>query len=71
MMTRKDRTVSQRPSGAWANKRDGTVRAASLHETQEDAMHAAREMLHRNGGGELKVKGEDGKIRLKDTVDGE
>lgn len=67
-MPKNDRTVSRRPDGTWANKLDGAERAGSLHDTQRDASDSARDMLKRSGGGELKVKGEDGKIRSKDTI---
>jgi Uncharacterized protein conserved in bacteria (DUF2188) len=67
-MSKNDRTVSQRPDGKWANKKDGANRATSLHNTQRQAIDAAREGLKTSGGGELKVKGEDGKIRAKDTI---
>lgn len=67
-MTKKDRTVSRRPDGEWANKRDGASRAATLHETQAEAIKEARKMLVNSGGGELKVKNEKGKIRSKDTI---
>lgn len=67
-MSKNDRTVSQRPDGQWANKKDGASRATSLHKTQRQAIDAAREGLKGSGGGELKVKGEDGKIRSKDTI---
>ena len=67
-MTRNDRTVSRRPDGQWANKKDGSERASSLHDTQREAERAAREMLEGSGGGELKVKGENGRIRSKDTI---
>lgn len=67
-MGRNDRTVSKRPDGTWANKKDGADRASSTHETQREAIDAAREMLQNSGGGELKVKGENGKIRSKDTI---
>ncbi len=67
-MARNDRTVSRRQDGTWANKKDGNERASSLHATQREAEHAAHSMLQREGGGELKVKGEDGKIRSKDTI---
>jgi hypothetical protein len=63
-----DRTVSKRADGSWANKRDGAERAGSLHDTQKAAADAARDMMRKTGGGELKVKGEDGKIRSKDTI---
>lgn len=67
-MSRNDRTVSKRPDGTWVNKKDGNDRASSLHDRQRDAQRAAHGMLERSGGGELKVKGEDGRIRSKDTV---
>lgn len=67
-MPKSDRTVSQRPNGEWANKRDGADRATSLHKTQRDAVDAARTSLKQSGGGELKIKGEDGRIRAKDTI---
>jgi len=60
--------VSQRDDGQWANKKDGAARATSLHDTQKQATDAARAALRQSGGGELKVKGEDGKIRAKDTI---
>jgi hypothetical protein len=68
MTKRNDRTVSQRDNGQWSNKQDGTSRATSLHNTQKQAADAARTALRQSGGGELKIKGEDGKIRAKDTI---
>lgn len=67
-MVKNGRTVSQRPDGTWANQRDGGERATSLHRTQKQAADAARQNLQDQGGGELKIKGEDGKIRQKDTI---
>lgn len=67
-MAGKGRTVSQRDDGSWANKKDGAERASSLHDTQKQAADAARDALKNSGGGELKIKGEDGKIRAKDTI---
>lgn len=63
-----DRTVSRRPDGSWENKRNDADRASSVHDTQKAAQDAARDMLSRQGGGELTTKGVDGKIRDKDTV---
>jgi hypothetical protein len=68
IMAKNDRTVSRRPDGTWANKKDGASKAGSVHERQSDAISAAHEMLVNSGGGELKVKGIDGKIRSKDTI---
>ena len=60
--------MSQRDDGSWANKKDGAQRATSLHNTQKQATDAARAALKVSGGGELKVKNEDGRIPSKDTV---
>ncbi len=67
-MAKSNRTVSQRDDGKWANKKDGGQRATSLHDTQKQAAEAARQNLKNEGGGELKIKNEEGKIRQKDTV---
>lgn len=63
-----DRMVSQRPDGTWANKRNDASRASSLHDTQAQAMAAARQMLGNQGGGEMSVQGRNNQIRAKDTV---
>ena len=64
-----NRTVyKRRDDGKWANKRNDSGRASSLHDTQRDAIDSARDMLKNQGGGELAVKGLDGKIRSKDTI---
>lgn len=65
----KDRMVSQRKDGKWANKRNDASKASSIHDTQREAQKAARNMLRNQGGGELITKGRDGKIRSKDTVE--
>lgn len=64
----RDRVVSQRADGKWANKRNDADKASSIHDTQRDAANAAKEMLGNQGGGELTIKGLDGKIRSKDTI---
>ena len=64
----RDRMVYRRPDGRWANKRNDTDRASSVHDTQRDAIDAAKAMLHKQGGGELTTKGLDGLIRSKDTI---
>lgn len=68
MSKKQDRTVYRREDGQWANKRNDAERPASLHGTQREAIEAAREMLHKQGGGELTIKGVDGRIRSKDTI---
>ena len=68
MASNNNRTVSQRDDGKWANQKNDADRASSLHDTQADAIAAARGMLQNDGGGELTVMGKDGKIRSKDTI---
>lgn len=64
----RDRSVSRRGDGQWANKRNDASKASSLHGTQKKAESAARQMLKHQGGGELTTMGRDGKIRSKDTI---
>ena len=58
--------VEPRPGGRWAVQTDGTSRADSLHDRQSDAIKRARE-LAKNKETELVIKGEDGRIRQKDS----
>ena len=64
----RDRTISKRSDGQWANKRNDAAKASSLHPTQKGAEQAGRGMLKNQGGGELTTKGVNGKIRSKDTI---
>ena len=64
----RDRTVSKRHDGSWANKRNDADKASSIHKTQREAIDSAKKMLQNQGGGELTTKGVDGKIRSKDTI---
>jgi hypothetical protein len=67
-MGKNDRIVFRNEAGDWANKRNDASKAASLHRTQREAEAAARSILRNAGGGELTTKGEDGRIRSKDTI---
>src|SRR5688572_12516667 len=58
--------VEPRPGGRWARQKQGTKRAASLHDTQAAAIAAGREQAQREGA-ELIIKGEDGRIRERDS----
>lgn len=62
------RTVYRRSDGTWVNKRNDASRASSVHRTQREAEDAAKDMLRNQGGGDLTIKGTDGKIRSKDTI---
>jgi len=64
----RDRTVFRRDDGTWANKRNDADKASSVHDTQGEAVAAAKQNLQNQGGGELIIKGIDGKIRSKDTI---
>jgi hypothetical protein len=68
MAKKNDRIVSQNSNGDWANKKVNATRATSLHKTQGAAEKAAKADLKKQGGGELIVKGENGRIRSKDTI---
>ncbi len=64
----RDRMVYKNSQGDWVNKRNDASRASSLHETQKQAIDAAKKMLVTQGGGELTTKGVNGRIRSKDTI---
>lgn len=68
MAKNNDRMVYQNDDGAWANKKNSAQRASTVHQTQRDALKAAKEMLINQGGGELITKGVNGQIRSKDTI---
>ena len=68
MSKKQDRIVSRRPDGKWENRRNDGKKATSIHSTQQEARAAAKANLQNQGGGELTVKGKDGKIRAKDTI---
>lgn len=60
--------IVYRRDGEWINKRTDAERAGSVHPTQRGAERAAKDMLRKDGGGELITKGVDGRIRSKDTI---
>jgi hypothetical protein len=68
MAIKPGRSVFQRPNGDWINKRNDAHRAGSVHRRQKEAWDSARDMLHKEGGGELTVMGRNGRIVSKDTI---
>jgi Uncharacterized protein conserved in bacteria (DUF2188) len=62
--------VEPRPDGRWARQRNGTKRAASLHDTQAEAEAAARAQAKR-WHAELVVKSENGQILRRDSYWGD
>lgn len=59
--------VTKRAEG-WAPQTPGAERVAKIYPTQRQAEERGRQILGNRGGGELITKGEDGKIRSKDTI---
>ena len=64
----RDRTVYLHSNGQWVCKRNDGLGPFSYHEKQDNAVEAAKALLKSEGGGELTIMGEDGKIRSKDTI---
>lgn len=50
----------------WQVKRDGTTRASSVHDTKADALDEGKR-LAKESGGELRIKGQDGRIQNSNT----
>jgi hypothetical protein len=63
----RDRTVYKRED-QWVQKRNDAARIGGVYNTQAKAVDAATRMLSAEGGGELTIKGRDGRIRSKDTI---
>ena len=62
------REVRPDPSGGWRVIKPGGKRSSGNFDTQADAISRARQILRRQGGGELRVTGRDGAIRRADTI---
>jgi hypothetical protein len=52
--------------GGWAVRPAGSVKASSLHDTQQEAIDRGRAVA-RNQGTELLIHGRDGRIRARDS----
>jgi hypothetical protein len=65
MPTRQVWNVEPR-AGRWAVKRNGTLRADSIHPTKEPAIARGAE-LAKAARGQLRIKGRDGKIQDERT----
>ncbi len=62
-----DRYVVKHGDG-WAVKAPGASRASVVTTTQKQAEARAKEIVRKQGGGEVRIQGRDGKIRGSDTV---
>ncbi len=63
-----DRTVQKRTDGDWEVVKERRERASAVAPTQKEAIDRAREIVGNSGGGELRIKGTDGKYRDSDTI---
>ncbi|MPZ91861.1 MAG: DUF2188 domain-containing protein [Actinobacteria bacterium] len=54
--------------GGWRVTKPGTDRASAQASTQREAERRAKEIVSREGGGEVRIHGRDGRIRDSDTV---
>lgn len=63
-----DRYVQQRDDGKWEGVKENHQRASAVGGTQKEVIDRMRDVVHNAGGGELVIKGRDGKIRDKDTI---
>jgi len=62
------RVVQQRPDGNWEAVAPKAKRASTVQPTQTKAEARAKEIVKNAGGGEVVIKGRDGRIRDSDTV---
>jgi hypothetical protein len=63
-----DRYVVPNRSGGWDIIKEGHRRATGHAETKADAIRAARTAVRRDGGGELRVVNQFGKLTDSTTV---
>lgn len=63
-----DYHVTPNADGSWSAQRENASRASSNHDTQREAIDAARGYTANAGGGELNIHGRNGEIRAKDTI---
>lgn len=68
-MTRRNQHVVPHEDG-WAVRGAGSTRASSVHQTQQEAIQAAREIAQ-NQRTELFIHGRDGRIRERDSHGGD
>ena len=64
----KRRIVKPNPEGGWDVAARNAKRASAHYGKQSDAIDRARTILGNAGGGELEVRGRDGRVRQQDTI---
>ena len=63
-----NRNVVPSPDGGWDVTKDGATRSSAHADTQQQAIDRAREIVHRAGGGEVRIHNRQGQIRDTDTI---
>lgn len=61
-----DQHVTPRKDGGWQVKGAGNSKATSIHDTQKEAIDAAKKIA-KNQGQEVVIHGKNGQIRGKDS----
>jgi hypothetical protein len=62
------REVVLNPDGGWDVTKPGASRASAHCDTEQEAIYRARTILQNRGGGVLRVRGGDGKVRYSDEI---
>lgn len=62
------RIVQARSDGKHEVRKPGAQRASAVTDTQKEGISRGREILSRDGGGELQVRGRNGQVRQQDTI---
>ena len=60
--------VPNTDSGKWEVIKEGGQQASAVTETQSEAEKTAKELTANSGGGEVRIHGQDGKIKDSDTI---
>lgn len=66
--TKNDRMVYRRKDGKWVDKKNSNKKPSSVNNTQKEAYESSKKAIKKDGGGEIIIKGRDGKIRDKNTI---
>lgn len=61
-------SVQPNGDGNWEVKKEKGERASGVFDTKKEALERGRELTLNSGGGELRIKGEDGKIQNTNTL---
>lgn len=65
-----DRYVQPRQEGGWEVVKEDHERASAVTPTKNEAIDRARQIVRNEGGGEVRIKNEHGRLIDSDTVRG-